>query len=115
MTEQKTMNKFKAIAAMVRDGVKVKWSDDNLIYFYDKELLCQKEGGPAWVEADLPEGGDYTIYQKPPKMKTWYKGYFKNSFGEIFEMGRWHDSLEKAKNYGYPFVTHEERQFPEVG
>ena len=107
------MNKFEATVAMVGEKALVQRKGEDGYTKYVPDLCCFIHSVTGYQAEILP--GLYTIYQEPPKMKTWYKGYFKNSFGEIFEMGRWHDSLEKAKNYGYPFVTHEERQFPEVG
>ena len=71
MTEQKTLNKFEATAAMVRDGVKVVDEIGQVFHIEGEELLTDKYNSYP----TLPPGR-YTIYQEPPKMKTWFKGYF---------------------------------------
>lgn len=122
MSEQKTMNKFEAIAAMVRDGVKVenpRWRyhiTKDVLFCFDKLTACE------WSEPSLPHGF-YTIYQEPPKMKTWYKGSFKRFSddacqNEFISESSWLPSLEAVKSLAEEdevFVAHEERQFPEVG
>lgn len=111
MLEQKMMNKFKATAAMVRDGVKVVDAFGGVYRLVGDYLYNDNDQKMN----NLPES-NYTIYQEPPKMKTYYRGCFKNKEGRIWESA-WYDDLSQAcQSPSYcVFVTYEERQFPEVG
>jgi hypothetical protein len=104
------MNYFEAVAAMVREGVKVGrkvWPEGVFVYYKDGEIFNPSD---CYINVDAI---DYTIYQEPSKTKMWYKVFYRNET-RICE-SYWLPSLEEVKEYGNRLVTHEERQFPEVG
>jgi hypothetical protein len=114
MTEQKTMNAFEATIALAR-GKTVQLAN-GYIYELNKQdqLLGRDCLGETFPYNSLPIGV-YTIYQEPPKMKTWYKGFFELTAGVITESRDWYSDLEKAKvSSNGKFIYHEECQFPEV-
>lgn len=115
MSEQKTMNRWEAIKAVVEGKIVVDSCGLRYRLEFDRTFIRKEDHRGSFLsfENHLPEN-DYTIYQEPPKMKTWYRVFFTN--GNCIFVTNWYPSLEEAiSRNDARIVTHEERQFPEVG